>query len=467
MSSARVKRFRALLHPLLSALCGLLLGGVPGCGREVQIAGGDDDPPPFAHPLPALLSSTSPDSQPAAQPAPTPMIEEGAARPEVLWIRFKTEDSWNRYAMWAGLSQRELRNRAIRENRRHGLVSGQRVGFRLSPDERARFERLRDAHYRQLEEDFFRWHEIESFCEYVVKPLQRLESIASCMGPLPTWLLERVNVNRDLLSLSDGSVILLPLLRNAAPAEGRALEARQRKLSELRRQSMGDHQRPSDLAICRGDVCSSRGLSVEKGHGRLGVGDNTRPTLNVRSSAGAIKGNWFTGGPGRSQPVARPVAGSRGGGVTGGGGAADERGRDVGASSKAEFSQRIVVRPGEALSFYAAWADTTVPAIVAANEITDPASIAVGRNLVIPMSESRVMDFLEARKAFRRQRENRSSDQRGGRDDGPRIHEVRPGESAWLIATKNYGIELNDLRAANPGVDLGSLVPGQRLRIPY
>ena len=42
---------------------------------------------------------------------------------------------------------------------------------------------------------------------------------------------------------------------------------------------------------------------------------------------------------------------------------------------------------------------------------------------------------------------------------------VQPGDTLWLIA-RRYGISLEALQAANPGVDAWWLMPGQTLVIP-
>ena len=44
-------------------------------------------------------------------------------------------------------------------------------------------------------------------------------------------------------------------------------------------------------------------------------------------------------------------------------------------------------------------------------------------------------------------------------------HRIRAGESFWVIA-RSYGLSLNDLIAANPEVDPGRIRPGQTIRIP-
>jgi LysM repeat protein len=44
-------------------------------------------------------------------------------------------------------------------------------------------------------------------------------------------------------------------------------------------------------------------------------------------------------------------------------------------------------------------------------------------------------------------------------------HEIKAGESFWTIA-RTYGVSLNDLMAANPEVNPRRIQPGQTIRVP-
>lgn len=59
---------------------------------------------------------------------------------------------------------------------------------------------------------------------------------------------------------------------------------------------------------------------------------------------------------------------------------------------------------------------------------------------------------------------------KGGRSGSPvsgRIeYVVQPGDTAWVVARHRFGVGLQDLAEANPGVDLARLRPGMRLVIP-
>lgn len=52
-----------------------------------------------------------------------------------------------------------------------------------------------------------------------------------------------------------------------------------------------------------------------------------------------------------------------------------------------------------------------------------------------------------------------------GSSQNPQFHTVRSGESFWVIA-RRYGIDVQEIQLANPGVDPDRLSVGTRLRIP-
>lgn len=43
---------------------------------------------------------------------------------------------------------------------------------------------------------------------------------------------------------------------------------------------------------------------------------------------------------------------------------------------------------------------------------------------------------------------------------------VEPGDTAWVISKKKFGVTLEELEAANPGIDLERIRPGMKLKIP-
>jgi murein DD-endopeptidase MepM/ murein hydrolase activator NlpD len=106
-----------------------------------------------------------------------------------------------------------------------------------------------------------------------------------------------------------------------------------------------------------------------------------------------------------------------------------------------------VVQSGDTLYRIAQDYGTTVEAIVAANDIADPAQIAVGQKLIIPVTP------VAAEPPAPPPSPNR------------RVHPVRPGETLPSLAFR-YGTTVLALRELNGLHRLGLLVPGQELIIP-
>ena len=105
-----------------------------------------------------------------------------------------------------------------------------------------------------------------------------------------------------------------------------------------------------------------------------------------------------------------------------------------------------VVRPGDTLFDIARRYDTTVDAIAAANDMSDPTLIVVGEKLVIPSDRTERAEPPDP--STRR-----------------RLHRVRDGESLPFLAYR-YGTTIWGMREENGLNHLGVLVPGQELIIP-
>jgi murein DD-endopeptidase MepM/ murein hydrolase activator NlpD len=105
-----------------------------------------------------------------------------------------------------------------------------------------------------------------------------------------------------------------------------------------------------------------------------------------------------------------------------------------------------VVQPGDTLFSIAQRFDSTVEAIVAANDIADPSLIRVGQRLIIPTARPELVPVLESAPQSR-------------------VHPVRPGEALPSLAFQ-YGTTFWTLRDENDLHQLGLLWPGQKLQIP-
>jgi murein DD-endopeptidase MepM/ murein hydrolase activator NlpD len=105
-----------------------------------------------------------------------------------------------------------------------------------------------------------------------------------------------------------------------------------------------------------------------------------------------------------------------------------------------------VVQPGDTLYSIAERFDTTVEAIVNANDIADPSLINVGQKLIIPTAQPELVPSLEAA-------------------PDSRVHPVLDGETLPSLAF-HYSTTVWALRETNHLHRLGLLLPGQELTIP-
>ncbi len=105
-----------------------------------------------------------------------------------------------------------------------------------------------------------------------------------------------------------------------------------------------------------------------------------------------------------------------------------------------------VVQPGDTLYTIAQRFETTVEAIVAANDIADPSLIRVGQKLIIPTSRPELVPSPEPMA-------------------DSRVHPVHPGETLPALAFR-YGTTVWALRQVNHLDRLGLLLPGRELTIP-
>jgi uncharacterized protein YkwD len=104
-----------------------------------------------------------------------------------------------------------------------------------------------------------------------------------------------------------------------------------------------------------------------------------------------------------------------------------------------------IIEPGDTLLALALQYDTSVELLMAANWISDPGGLQIGQKLVIPPENGTLPDpILWAPTAD---------------------HEVEPGDTLLDLALE-YGSSVEDILAANPDLEPTSLQIGQQLSVP-
>ena len=124
----------------------------------------------------------------------------------------------------------------------------------------------------------------------------------------------------------------------------------------------------------------------------------------------------------------------------------------------------IRVSEGETLSLYATWLASSVEAVRRHNGLGSSAGIRVGATLKLPFGKVDRQAFEASRLEHHRQ--VRADFLARHRIDGTLVHQVRAGESAWLLAERRYRIPVWLLREYNPGLDLAQVRPGTRVVSP-
>lgn len=100
-----------------------------------------------------------------------------------------------------------------------------------------------------------------------------------------------------------------------------------------------------------------------------------------------------------------------------------------------------IVQAGDTLLALAAQYDTSVEAIMIANEISDPRGLQIGQELLIPPDKGSILGVPTT------------------------IHEIAGGDTLLGLAAR-YGSTLDDILATNPDLEPTSLQIGQKLVIP-
>lgn len=402
---------------------------------------------------------------PAPPAAPDPLPP---APPEGHPIKVRSGETLGLYERWSGVSEDELKEQnGLRKAR--GLRVGQTFTIVMTPEQAVQFSRMRREFHRRREEAFFRTHAIVQLMPYVVRPGDTLRGVSTRYSDVPRWLMEKVNRGHDMTHLRPGDIINLPVVREAPPATARELEAR-----------------AAALAAAAGADDEGDGFTLPAPDGPLAVPSTpladpalAPPAARAPASAWDDEGGADEAGAPGSPPS--PAAPPGHGAETW---FSDSEGD--GPPPPPVVDVDVKVRKGERVVHYAQWAGTTVDRIAKANDLLDPGRLRIGQQLKIPVEESRVADFYEQRRVFHNGPDptpppaairgnarpgeasaaGAAAAAASGAADATFAYTVRPGETAWEIAVKRFGLTLRDLERLNPTIDLNRLRVGDELRIP-
>lgn len=128
-----------------------------------------------------------------------------------------------------------------------------------------------------------------------------------------------------------------------------------------------------------------------------------------------------------------------------------------GTDSKPEVGEFYTVTEGDTLSEIATAKGVSLESLAAVNRLSNPSTIRPGQRLQLPERTATEPPQVVA--------ETRPKREAPRRELNPQRHTVRTGENLYRISLR-YGIDLEELLAANPSVDPHQLRIGQQVRIP-
>ena len=127
-------------------------------------------------------------------------------------ITVQPNETLGHYAEWLGVRASRLRQL---NGMRYGepVVLHQKIRLDFSKVPPADFERIRTEYHRELQEAFFAEWEIEGTSVHKVGPGDSIWSLSTRRFAVPIWLLRQYNPDVDLDSLSAGTQITVPKLK--------------------------------------------------------------------------------------------------------------------------------------------------------------------------------------------------------------------------------------------------------------
>jgi LysM repeat protein len=420
-----------------------------------QVVQGEPQLPPLA-----LAGGAAPgaggviEAPPPLPPPPDPLPPP---EPEEHRITVRSGETLGLFERWSGVPVADLLE-ANRLKKARGLRVGQPFVIVMTPEQAVGFSRTRREFHRSREEAFFRTRAIVKLMPYVVQSGDTLRAISTRYSDVPRWLMEKVNRGHDLTHLRAGDIINLPVVREAPPAAARELEARAAAAAAAL-----DGGGDADAFALPPPERAVQVLSTPLAGGSGGPADE--PGVAWDDGSGAASAAGAEAATEAGAPVPRS-------GVTW---FSDDEGD--GPPPPVVVNVDIKVRKGERLVHYAQWSGTSIDRIARANDLLDPGRLKLGQALQVPVEEARVTDFYEQRRVFhngpdptpQRGAAVRALARPAAAEEGLTRtfgYTVRPGETAWEIGVKRFGLTMRQLEEHNPAINLNRLRTGDVLQIP-
>lgn len=136
------------------------------------------------------------------------------------------------------------------------------------------------------------------------------------------------------------------------------------------------------------------------------------------------------------------------------------------AQAEPEKTQKThTVRSGDSLGKIANKYGVTTKQLIAWNRLKST-NIQPGQKLKIEVAEIRSTTTARAETKTEPKREDSGTKTANPELGSMKVHIVQSGDTLWDIANRYPGISVNDIKAANSGLNIKSLKPGQKIKIP-
>jgi LysM repeat protein len=411
-------------------------------------------------------------------------------------------------AQWSGQDAKEIVfvNAEALGNRKW-LKVGDRITVHMSANRKVAFDRLRDVFQRERVESFFSNKFFKEVVVYRVKKGEFIAAAAKRYGDVPLWLIEEFN-QIDFRSLQPGDEILIPVVSELPagvrqPPPLRVVDESGHPLASTQVEALSpkiysDFMAKARMAIDDSNVFMREGPMGAPGaqvplaqphapqlqgvpnpvapHGYplppAHIGHGVAPAGAVpQGQPSAYQPSVYQAQPAANAPSASPFGAPQ---VAYPAPAVEP---SPAAPVPGAIPRDVVVKRGESLMHYVKWSRVTLSAIKAANPHLDPDRIFVGARIALPMSDEQYVEFVTARATWAKEKAEGGGEGAAPEDgkevakdikkkaDKTRSHTVKSGETATSIA-RAFRVEVKDLKAANPGLDLKRLKVGKKLVIP-
>ncbi len=124
----------------------------------------------------------------------------------------------------------------------------------------------------------------------------------------------------------------------------------------------------------------------------------------------------------------------------------------------------IEVHPLETLGHFGDWLEIKTQRLRDLNGLPFRAPVTVGQRIKLDLGTVDAARFEERRVAYHQAQQDRFF--REHLISGVVEHEIRMGESIWILALRQYDVPIWLFRQYNPGVDLHKVRPGTKVQIP-